>query len=58
MLNGRYGHVMVVDGNDQRGIDVGLLTTEEIDITSVSSHVDVPDPKRPGKPLFSRDCPV
>ena len=58
MLNGRYGHVMVVDGNDERGIDVGLLTTAEIDITSVTSHVDVPDPKRPGKPLFSRDCPV
>ena len=58
MLNGRYGHIMLVDGNDERGIDVGLLTTEEIAIASVTSHVDVADPARPGKPLFSRDCPV
>ena len=27
MLANRYRHVMLVDGNDQRGIDVGLLTT-------------------------------
>jgi endonuclease/exonuclease/phosphatase family metal-dependent hydrolase len=58
MLNGRYGHVMCIDGNDERGIDVGLLTTDAIDIVSVTSHVDDPDPARPNKTLFSRDCPV
>lgn len=58
MLNGRYGHVMLIDGNDERRIDVGLLTTAPIEIVSVTSHVDVPDPERPGKTLFSRDCPV
>jgi endonuclease/exonuclease/phosphatase family metal-dependent hydrolase len=58
MLNGRYGHVMLIDGNDPRGIDVGLLTTDPIEILSVTSHVDTPDPARPGKPLFSRDCPA
>jgi hypothetical protein len=46
------------DGNDPRGIDVGLLTTDTIAITSVTSHVDDPDPSRPGKALFSRDCPA
>ena len=58
MLNGRYRHVMFVDGDDERSVDVGLLTTEEIDIVSVPSHVDLPDPKRPGERLLSRDWPV
>ena len=58
MLNGRYGHIMLIDGNDERGIDVGLLTRAGIDIVSVTSHVDTPDPGRPGQALFSRDCPV
>lgn len=58
MLNGRYGHIMLIDGNDERGIDVGLLTAPDIEILSMTSHVDDPDPARPGKPLFSRDCPV
>ena len=58
MLNGRYGHIMLIDGNDERGIDVGLLTAADIDIAAVTSHVDDPDPERPGKALFSRDCPV
>jgi endonuclease/exonuclease/phosphatase family metal-dependent hydrolase len=58
MLNGRYGHVMCIDGNDERGIDVGLLTSDAVDILSVTSHVDDPDPARPNETLFSRDCPV
>lgn len=58
MLNGRYRHVMFVDGDDESSVDVGLLTTEEIDIVSVPSHVDLPDPKRPGEWLLSRDWPV
>ncbi|MBE8519384.1 endonuclease/exonuclease/phosphatase family protein [Amycolatopsis sp. H6(2020)] len=59
LLNGRYRHIMLVDGNDPRGIDVGLMTTAPISVHSVRSHVDVPDPEsREGRPLFSRDCPA
>jgi hypothetical protein len=58
LLAGRYGHAMLVDGNDLRGIDVGLFCIDAIDVRWVRSHVDVPDPKTPGRRLFSRDCPV
>ncbi len=58
LLDGRYGHGMLVDGNDLRGIDVGLFCTDAIDVLWVRSHVDVPDPAAPGRRLFSRDCPV
>ena len=58
LLGGRYGHCMLVDGNDPRGIDVGLLCTAAIQVRWVRSHVDTPDPARAGKRLFSRDCPV
>ncbi|MCP2163382.1 endonuclease/exonuclease/phosphatase family protein [Goodfellowiella coeruleoviolacea] len=58
LLHRRYAHVMLVDGNDPRGIDVGLLTRSGIEIASVRSHVDDPDPASPADPLFSRDCPV
>jgi endonuclease/exonuclease/phosphatase family metal-dependent hydrolase len=47
-----YRHVMVIDGNDDRGIDVGLLTN--FPIGNMRSHVDdVID----GQLVFSRDCP-
>ncbi|MCO6416574.1 endonuclease/exonuclease/phosphatase family protein [Siccirubricoccus sp. KC 17139] len=49
-----YPRVMLVDGNDDRGIDVGLMATEDFAIRSVSSHVDDRDAK--GGLLFSRDC--
>ncbi len=58
LLGGRYAHGMVIDGNDPRGIDVGLYAADGFDIDWMQSHVDDPDPKRPGKNLFSRDCPV
>ena len=58
MLGGRYAHTMLIDGNDLRGIDVGLLCTAGIDIRWIRSHVDLPDPARPGRRLFSRDCPL
>jgi hypothetical protein len=35
-----YEHIMLIDGNDERGIDVGVLTRKDYDITSVQSHVD------------------
>ena len=54
-LGGRvFGHVMLIDGNDERGIDVGLLTRGDIEITGIVSHVDDADL---AGPVFSRDCP-
>jgi endonuclease/exonuclease/phosphatase family metal-dependent hydrolase len=59
LLGGRYGHAMLIDGNDLRGIDVGLLCNADIELVSVRSNVDVPDPAAPTpRPLFSRDSPV
>lgn len=63
MLDERFRHVMIVDGNDRRSIDVGLLTTAAYPITSVASHVDErdtdhPSPTRRDRRLFSRDAPV
>lgn len=63
LLGDKYRHVMLVDGNDQRGIDVGLLTTRAHPIASVTSHVDDRDPDNPvvsrrDNRLFSRDAPV
>jgi hypothetical protein len=57
LLGGRYGHGMLVDGNDPRGIDVGLFTTAQVDVRWVRSHVDDPHPTDPNRALFSRDCP-
>ena len=49
-----YPHVMVIDGNDDRGIDVGVMTRVGFEIVSIRSHVDDTDAK--GE-VFSRDCP-
>ena len=49
-----FRHVMVIDGNDTRGIDVGLMTGPHYPIGEMRSHVD----DRDGEALiFSRDCP-
>jgi endonuclease/exonuclease/phosphatase family metal-dependent hydrolase len=50
-----FRHVMVIDGNDERGIDVGLVTRAGFPIGPMRSHVD--DPLPSGQPVFSRDCP-
>jgi endonuclease/exonuclease/phosphatase family metal-dependent hydrolase len=47
-----YPHIMVIDGNDPRGIDLGILS--RFPITQIRSHVD--EPTNGGK-VFSRDCP-
>lgn len=49
-----YHHTMLIDGNDLRGIDVGLLTATGYDIVSIRSHIDDTDAQ--GR-VFSRDCP-
>lgn len=50
-----YRHVMVIDGNDERGIDVGLLTRAGYPIGLLRSHVD--DRNSQDQRIFSRDCP-
>jgi endonuclease/exonuclease/phosphatase family metal-dependent hydrolase len=50
-----YGQVMVIDGNDSRGIDVGLMTRPGFVIGNIRSHVD--DRADDGDLIFSRDCP-
>lgn len=50
----RYPFNMLIDGNDSRGIDVGLFSRRPI--TAMRSHIFDPDPKT-GRPVFSRDCP-
>jgi endonuclease/exonuclease/phosphatase family metal-dependent hydrolase len=44
---------MLKDGNDDRGIDVGIMTRNTFDILSIVSHVNDTDEK--GR-IFSRDC--
>jgi endonuclease/exonuclease/phosphatase family metal-dependent hydrolase len=49
----KYDHVMLIDGNDDRGIDVGVMTRQSFHIKSIVSHVDDIDAE--GR-IFSRDC--
>ncbi|HSS05228.1 MAG TPA: endonuclease/exonuclease/phosphatase family protein [Solirubrobacterales bacterium] len=49
-----FGHVMLIDGNDERGIDVGMLAKDSFPVVGMRSHVDDPGPG--GEPVFSRDC--
>lgn len=49
-----FSHVMVIDGNDDRGIDVGLMTRAGFPIRFMRSHVD--DRLGDGSLVFSRDC--
>ncbi|HET7443603.1 MAG TPA: endonuclease/exonuclease/phosphatase family protein [Solirubrobacterales bacterium] len=54
-----FAHAMLVDGNDPRGIDVGLLTKAGAPIVGMRSHVDddrLKSEPRPGHAIFSRDC--
>ncbi len=53
-LNATYRSIMLIDGNDDRGIDVGLLTKRGFPIEAIVSHVDDDDN---GSRIFSRDCP-
>ena len=50
-----YPNLMVIDGNDLRGIDVGLMTKAGLSLGKMRSHVH--DLKPDGHPIFSRDCP-
>jgi len=48
-----YEHIMLIDGNDDRGIDVAIMTRKNFEIASICSHVD--DADNDGL-IFSRDC--
>jgi endonuclease/exonuclease/phosphatase family metal-dependent hydrolase len=50
-----YPNVMLIDGNDPRGIDVGIMTKANYTIGAMKSHVH--DLGANNKPIFSRDCP-
>ncbi len=50
-----FRQVMVIDGNDERGIDVGLVIKPDHVIGLMRSHVDDLAPN--GERIFSRDCP-
>jgi endonuclease/exonuclease/phosphatase family metal-dependent hydrolase len=54
LLNDLYGHAMLVDGNDERGIDVAIMTRANVSIESIRSNVDATDAVGL---VFSRDCP-
>lgn len=53
-INATYHGIMLIDGNDDRGIDVGLFTKPNFQVESIVSHVD---DTANGKTIFSRDCP-
>jgi endonuclease/exonuclease/phosphatase family metal-dependent hydrolase len=48
-----YDHVRLIDGNDERGIDIGVLTRATCPIRSIVTHVD--DSDAVGL-IYSRDC--
>ena len=52
-LGGLYPHVVLIEGNDPRLIDIGLLS--KLPLGGVTSWQHVPDPLNPGQAVFSRD---
>jgi endonuclease/exonuclease/phosphatase family metal-dependent hydrolase len=50
-----YDNIMLIDGNDDRGINVGLLTKRGYHIGWMQCHAD--DRTTLGDTVFSRDCP-
>ena len=52
-LGGLYDFEILIEGNDARFIDVGLLS--KLPVGAVTSHQTTPDPARPGSPVFGRD---
>jgi predicted extracellular nuclease len=53
-INATYSGIMLIDGNDDRGIDVGLFMKPNHTIEAMVSHVD---DMENGFHIFSRDCP-
>jgi endonuclease/exonuclease/phosphatase family metal-dependent hydrolase len=53
-INAAYREIMLIDGNDERGIDVGILTKSGYQIESIVSHIN---DQQNDTTIFSRDCP-
>ncbi len=53
LLGRLYRHVVLVDGNDERGTDVGIMTGTNFGIDCIRSNVEAEDAV--GQ-VFSRDC--
>ncbi|WP_289355566.1 endonuclease/exonuclease/phosphatase family protein [Paenibacillus sp. S-12] len=53
IANWRFDHALLIDGNDTRGIDVGLFTRAPFAIDFMRSHVD---DMVDGMRVFNRDC--
>jgi len=49
-----YAHSMLIEGNDDRGINVGLMTKEGFEFDEERTHVF--DLGQNGQPIFSRNC--
>lgn len=52
-LDGMYGFVALIEGNDPRLIDLGVLSM--LPLGGVTSWKHVPHPSRPNETVFSRD---
>lgn len=52
-LNGLYPHVILVEGNDPRLIDIGVLS--QLPIGGITSWQDAVHPDTPGETVFGRD---
>jgi endonuclease/exonuclease/phosphatase family metal-dependent hydrolase len=52
--NADFEGIMLIDGNDERGIDVGIFSKPTYTFDWIVSHVD---DKESGNRIFSRDCP-
>ncbi len=52
-IHATYDGIMLIDGNDDRGIDVGFFTRKPFLVESIVSHVD---DMKSGRRIFSRDC--
>lgn len=50
-----YDEIMLIDGNDERGIDVGLMLTNGYSVGLMRSHIA--DRMENGEAIYSRDCP-
>jgi endonuclease/exonuclease/phosphatase family metal-dependent hydrolase len=53
-IKSEFDKIMLIDGNDERGIDVGVLIKFNYQLASIVSHVNDSDN---GSLIFSRDCP-
>ncbi len=53
LLNNRYAYEMLIDGNDPRGIDVGIYS--RFPLGGVWTHIFDKGPNN--RTIFSRDCP-